>query len=302
MPHETDAEIRQFLLGRLPADEQERFEARYFASDALFERALTVEDALLEEYTAGALSPEDRAAFERCLMGSERQRDRVELVRALEAEATHASTVDDHATRRRSPWRRVALATAATLVAVAGAWIVREGRLAQDRERERATWQQQIDEQRRTAAQATERNDTLAADLERERRARAALEDQAASGAGRLVATYTLFPGVLRDAAGPRTLVLPARATSVRLTLDLEDDDAPDYGVILRTAGGREVWRQDHASPRPSGLARVLELEVPRMRLPPGSYEIALTRLVPGRAPAEGSLYPFVVAPAASSR
>ena len=60
--------MQQYLLGRLPEEEEAELERRYLADDALFEELLAIEDDLRDAYVRGELSMPDHDAFQQRLL------------------------------------------------------------------------------------------------------------------------------------------------------------------------------------------------------------------------------------------
>jgi hypothetical protein len=59
----TDALLREFLLGRLDDDTQERLESLFLIDPLLRERVLVIEQELVEDYLEDSLSQEDKKTF-----------------------------------------------------------------------------------------------------------------------------------------------------------------------------------------------------------------------------------------------
>ena len=58
------ARIREYLLGRLSDEEQEKIEEQLMVNDDLFEELEISKCELIEEYSAGELSQTDRESLE----------------------------------------------------------------------------------------------------------------------------------------------------------------------------------------------------------------------------------------------
>lgn len=74
---------RRYLLGRMSADEEARFERAYLGSDEALEALRAREDELVEDYLGGALDPADRERFERHFLASPARLERLVFLRAL---------------------------------------------------------------------------------------------------------------------------------------------------------------------------------------------------------------------------
>ena len=78
------AHIRQYLLGILSDDEQEKLEERLMVEDDLFDELEISKGELVEEYRAGELSQKDRQWFERHFLASPDGRQRHAFAVAIE--------------------------------------------------------------------------------------------------------------------------------------------------------------------------------------------------------------------------
>lgn len=76
-------EIRDYLLRRMTESGRTRFEAAYFADDALLDRVESEEDLLVSDYVLGKLTESERRRFEGSLMGTPYYQERVETTSRL---------------------------------------------------------------------------------------------------------------------------------------------------------------------------------------------------------------------------
>ncbi len=75
--------IRNYLLRKLPENEQDEFEKQLLVDPKLFKTSCIIENELLDDYVMGSLSESDRMNLESGpLMGAQHQR-RVQLIRQL---------------------------------------------------------------------------------------------------------------------------------------------------------------------------------------------------------------------------
>lgn len=84
-----DQQIRQYLLGDIPASDEGELEAAYFRDSELLARVELVRDDLADDYAAERLSAADREKFERRLLASNEGRDEFAITRALRDAAVH---------------------------------------------------------------------------------------------------------------------------------------------------------------------------------------------------------------------
>src|SRR5688500_14824829 len=68
----------RYIFGELHDDEQERFEAAYFANDAFFNRFCAVKDELLDLYSRNELDPDRRRRLEPHFLSTPARRGRID--------------------------------------------------------------------------------------------------------------------------------------------------------------------------------------------------------------------------------
>lgn len=129
----TDERIIAYLLKELPEEELERFEDECFASEDWPPHVEIVEGELIDAYLSGALTPEQRRAFESNYLTTaarvERTRVAAALLRHLNASAAPPPANQTWGERLRAwwgarPWMLSAAAALAALVVVAGLWLL----------------------------------------------------------------------------------------------------------------------------------------------------------------------------------
>src|SRR5262249_6202613 len=75
--------IKQYLLGRLPEEEQTRLEERLLTDDDFFERLNLAEDELVDDYLAGSLDAENRQRFDKQFLAAPERQRKVRFSMAL---------------------------------------------------------------------------------------------------------------------------------------------------------------------------------------------------------------------------
>ena len=95
--------IREFLLGRLTDDEQQKLEERLMVEEELFEEFEISKGELVEEYCANELSPDDKQWFERNFLASPEGRER----HALDITLSRLGRPAPVQTRRRTFLERI---------------------------------------------------------------------------------------------------------------------------------------------------------------------------------------------------
>lgn len=118
---------RRYLLGRMSAAEEARFERAYLGSDEALEALRAHEDELVEDYLGGALDAADRERFERHFLASPARLERLVVLRVLMDRAVPAAADGVAKAPARRPRSRAFAPLAALLatVALAGALLLR---------------------------------------------------------------------------------------------------------------------------------------------------------------------------------
>ena len=322
--------IAQYLLGELPEEKQVEIEDRAFGDAELMASITAVENDLIDEYVRDEMPASDRVRFESRFLNSESRRKRIEFARALTHLLTETRVTERRIQKvsgRRASWRdaltaffqglnpvgRVALATAAVLVIVGGAWLITQtltlrSQLNQlqaqrsSQQNNQQTLEQQVESERR-------RNDELSAQLNQEKQQRAQSDEslrqlsesvkqqQQPNEAPRsIIASLALLPGISRGATTQPKLILPPNASVARLQIGIEpEEDYQSFGVELRTANGRPVWMRDALTARSSRGGRSVRLTLPASALLPGEYELRLKGVPKSGPPEDVAFYYFEV-------
>jgi hypothetical protein len=123
------ARIREYLLGKLTDEEQEKIEERLMVEDDLFQELEISKGELIEEYRAGELTQNEQQSFARFLATPEGRRSHTFAV-AIECLERTSKPPQSHGwwetlkqSFRKPQWSVAAIASAAVIIIVAVAWI-----------------------------------------------------------------------------------------------------------------------------------------------------------------------------------
>ena len=83
----TDDQLRQYVLGDLPAAEEGELESALFREAELLARVELARDDLLDDYAAGRLSDADRVKLERRQLSQPEGREQLAMSKALQSAA-----------------------------------------------------------------------------------------------------------------------------------------------------------------------------------------------------------------------
>lgn len=312
--------IVDYLLRRLSETELERFERSYLTDESLFEELLEVEDELIDDYASGALSSDQKLAFEKYFLNSANRREKLAFATSMTERAVawqketlvsadrsnrdpdRKSPGDSGSKLRRSRWRRPvpawrewAAIAAALLLAIAGGALWLRNR---ELRRQLVTADANYAKLRHEAAAQSEITADTKAELSAEQQQSQLLETQVeqlqASTADEIrdvIINLTLDINylVLLTRGGEKkvkTLEVPANARLIRVALEAGNAPFESFNILLRKSDESVVWRRSGIKAKPVGDRRKLLLAVPAEKLTAGNYEVLLMG-VPSEGDAE---------------
>jgi len=124
----TDHErIKDYLLGRIPEEEDAEVGARLLTDHQFYEELSMVEDELIDRYLGGTLSESDRESFESHFVSSYERQQKVRFARALRKKVSVTGTARLVSPPRSSffPFRiSYAVAAATVLIIVGGSLLL----------------------------------------------------------------------------------------------------------------------------------------------------------------------------------
>ena len=264
------------------------------------------EQHVVDRYVRGTLPAEEAARFEEHYLSCQDCLDKLDLAEAMKRGFQRAAGQD--AARvvtsrqlafvawlaRLSRSRQAAVLAMALLVAVLLPWGLAQRQMA-DRDRKLAQARSALEQERaqgtgklRTELEASQRK------LAREQAARTSAEQQLAEARKPQPNVPILSLDVNRGGPSDEkpTVHLPSPPGGIVLFLPIDSTGQTTYGVVLRDAGGREVWRGGDLRGRDS-----LTLSLPSTLLSPGDYTLTLESLPPGRKPVPAGRFVFRVLP-----
>jgi hypothetical protein len=283
----------------------------------------TIEDQqIVERYLKGKLSPEEAARFEEHYLSCQECLDRLDLAEAMERGFKRAAGQDAAELAAVQQVRQLAVvawlarlgrsrqmaALVMTILVVAilpGLFALRQVR---ERDRDLTATRAALERERGrpavgspSAAEADRLRKDLDAsrsDLAREQKARAAADQELATARQPQGNVPILFLDAERGAAAgepTHRLRLPRSPGWIVLALEIDPPHQPAYRVVLRGAGGMEIWHGDDLRPDERDA---LSLTLPSSLLTPGDSTVTVEGLAPGRKPVAAGRFVFRVLPA----
>jgi len=262
-----DERLRRYVLGTLTEPECDAIEREYFVEADALDRVSAAEDELIDDYLSSGLSTPEREQFERHYLSTPCHRRRVAVARAIRTAAS-ARSLEKRASISR--WLAAA-AVAASLAAVAGGtWMLRSRFLAAPPAGGSPPAQ--------TTAAKTPPSTAGQSDS-----GKPAGSDRSAPSASTrripVVVATSISPVLVRSADKASTLTIAPGTDVVRLVLQQGERGERPLGqgqAIVRTVGGREVWRGPAASSAGSPARELARVEIPAALLRPNDYIIEL--------------------------
>lgn len=243
--------IREYLLGRLPPEQQAQFEERLLTSDEVYEELVIVEDELVDEYVREELPASDRESFESHFIAAPEHQEKIRFARTFGKYVAEGPKHEVAADERvadvppmqafrpsprwlgflpiRTPIYGYAMTAVVVLVLVSVSWI---------------GW----------------------------RNLNSGPRDP-----GRVL-SFVLAPGLSRgDVAGSNRLSVPAGTGTVRLQLLLPEDRHESYEATLVDAEGRTLTTEGNPRKEPVNGQPAVVLDVAASRVSAGDYRVKLS-------------------------
>jgi hypothetical protein len=292
-----DQLITQYLLGSLSAEETERLDELSLTDDEFARRLQAVENELIDAYVEGELSGQTLEQFNSFYLSSPRRRERVGFAQALHTVAERAAVGKQAANQQpvvrgpqvsptsRTPWTsglrlpsrprlplQWGLAAAASLLLVAGSWLMMEnwrlrGQMKQasaertggeQRQRELLA---QLAEQRSLASAKEKEVADLRESLDRLKQGSTGSSSQPRPEVPTIVAFA--LAAQTRGISQIATLTIPAGTDYVAIELQLESGDYPGYRATLEAVPENQViWRSGRLKARSSGDFKVVGISL----------------------------------------
>jgi len=268
-----EQELRQYMLGEVSEQEEQRYQERLLRDDELFREvngfAERVQDELAEDYISGDLTSDQRRAFESRLLPRPEIRQKMQLHEALHALAVRNKRQHPWMERFRlwfQPLLRPAPALAGVLVLVivaGGSWSVSQ----------LARLQRQVDEAASKQALLSAREASLKRQLDERQQTINALRSLGTLD----IASFVLGPGLQRsEGTIPRVAVASGQRV-VELRLDIGFDEYPSYQVALFGSSGEKVLEQSLLKATPAGDSVYVVFELPTRNLREDDYQATLS-------------------------
>lgn len=239
-------EIRDYLLGTLPNEQQTQLEERLLTHNDVYEELLIVEDELVDEYLSQDLSSTDRDKFESYFLAAPEHQEKLRFARAFARYLAAEESQPEVAKAGLSPTRPVsssrwwgflpirkplvgyALSAVLVVIVLGVTWLV---------------WRN---------ISAPERNPAQ-------------------------VVSVVLMPGMSRGAADRGNSITVAReAGTVRLQLVLPENRYSSFEATVMDIEGREMTAKTNLTSEHLNGRRIAVFDVPADHLPAGEYHVKL--------------------------
>lgn len=283
--------IRDYLLGRLAADEEARLEELYFSDPDSVAEVWAVFAELSEQYLDGELAETERSQFENRLRLSPTLREMFENEKALSRHANAAlpeaagleSPLASESSPPRSRWfgplawrgnwpfKFAAWATASALV-VAGFWIVWQAKKTPPTNSEQLAARQKDGTANQPTPQPSLRPTPTQPPAATPR------------GSQTTIATFFLPAQGFRSGAEAPVLRVPKQARIVRLELELAGSDAARYSAALQSESNETIRKWESLSPQRSLSLDKIVLQLPAALLAESSYVVKLNAVADANA------------------
>lgn len=317
-------EITRYLLGDLPEEEREHFDELSVSDDEFAARLNTLENDLLDAYVRGELDGETLQHFQSRYLATPARRERVQMARLLYIAGSSTGTSSIHAAisslphsqenikdpssrwqiELRRPVMLWGLLAAVVLLSASTGWLAfKNYRLRYDTQESQTAYSvlQQREQQLKAQLEAhhsanggVEKGHQKSPQLPASRADRAGdsapdRESQAKS----VIDSFLLLPQ-MRASSGLATISAPKGENLIRLRLQLESDDFPQYRVAIRNLmSDQVVWHSGNTKSTAEGRVRIVSALFPIDSLDSRNYIAELTGVQPGHRVEIVGSYPF---------
>ncbi len=271
----TDALLREFLLGKLADKDRERIEDLFLTDSPIRERALALEQDLIDDYLDGSLSQEDQERF-LARYQTDEQRRQLRIAGAIREWAVNEAKVprpiESTASGNRF-WTRIRLkprfwvpVAVAIVVAVVLAIVWLNNRSEQQRH---FAIEQELAQLNSPASLGETPSEMISSDL------------RPVSG---------------RSIELPVEIRIPSEIRLVQLQLPwIQNERFPLYQAEVRRIGNRESFTIPNLQAAESNGRPTIRLRLPAKMLKRGQYQINLMGVAADGSPRSSEEYSFVV-------
>jgi hypothetical protein len=308
-----DRQLIDYLLGRSSVEEVARLDMA-LVNDQFFDRVVSMEEDLVDDYVTGRGNPSDRLLIEQRLLNDRAGRDKLQeskdLYAAVSLLKSETNTSEDKLSlldrlaslfTLRMPVLAFGMAAALVITAVGSLWGLYVAWQYRDQSEEIATLKER---ENRLGSENTQlladsemsrrEAELLAAELDRLRSARTIDDSSTAELSGRVataIARAPLSRGVAPagrggDPAGtgrttfpvkrPINLNIPTSAEIATLDIYLPQDGNLNYQIMIRDDSGLDVLTLKGIKPRTDSTNSILKIPFPASLLSEGSYAIEI--------------------------
>ena len=301
----NDQTLTHYLLGELPAAEQEKIEAQLFTDDKLFQQVRALKAELTDDYVRGNLSATARLHYEQRFLATTGRED-VRFAKALtqvlnetEPAAERASVAETKPSLWESlsaffrlPMLGVGLAAATVLLLIGGIWMYQQTHRLQSevqqanavREAEARKQKELEDEIARAKARQQELDKQLQQAQQQSEQTRKDLEKlpspaptQPTSSTANTLLSVLLVPSLVRGQNARERITIPADTGRLQFQLDLDPNDKyTSYRAEFRTKRGELIQRQNKLVPRLTAAGRAVYFVAPAAAIRNGDYDVKL--------------------------
>jgi len=286
--------IARYLLGELSEAEVDRLDELSVTNDEFSQHLQSVENDLIDAYVQGDMSRQMREQFQRHMLVTPRQLERMEFALSL-ARLTADNAARDVTGGALSWWRSllssfhrsfyIQIASAAT--AIIG--LLLSTMLLIDRFRLQDSAN---DERSARLREKQEFNAQLA--REAARRSLPVTPERSPSPESRIV--VLAFKPALSGLGESKQLTLSSPSDTVQIHLEFEGDEYVSYAVELSLAmSGQQIFKKSNLKARDKGASKLIDLVLPNSLLKEAGYKIVLRGLTANGDYEDLSTYSFNV-------
>lgn len=278
--NQDEAQLRRYLLGQAPAEEQRMVEQHLLEDQDYFDLLLRCEEELTDEYARGELAGPDKERFESHFLSTPKRIESLEFAKNLNryrSEHAQPYPVIPRLSNRRLALMEVAL-VAAVIVLVATAVLMF---------RTTVRLQEQVSQNRAQLSLTEQREYMFTQGLEQQRQQLERLSEELAKLPSSIhqddsdLVSLVLTPGQGRSEDTTATASLFPGIRRLRLALKIDGTSYMSYRADLETVEGNIVWSRDDLAAPKTSHSRAVEVILPAALLHRSDYLVMLSGTTP---------------------
>jgi len=266
----SDLVLKQYLLDELSGPDRDQIEREYLADKEFFDQLLAVEDDLVDDYVSGELTPTERDRFERKMIATPRQREKLTQARLLlRSKRPHSRATPPLG--KRAAWidalsQRRVFALATLLLLVTTGWLaIRVWQTSRQLEQMQAERVRTVEESRQLKAKLSDQqkqNTELLQRLPQAPNTPLPVEPQKNESGPHLAILVLPLTGT-RGGGEQSSFKISQEIQTVQLVAHITNSDYKSFAGEMQNADGRQLFTFRRLNARKTANGSSLPITIP---------------------------------------